>query len=414
MKHQRGVILVFVLLLPTILWFWHGAGQSTSSGTRQITPRILWQFEPPQRGGIVAGVTLHESHILTAVVRDAGLGTTSGVLYSLDRTSGRPRWSFDDQGRMLHTISTPLVVDTRVYVGEGLHGDVPCVIRSLSLETGQLVWQQALGGHIESSPIVNDELILVTAGDDGLQALDRATGKPRWNHRASGHIDAAPIVAGDQIIGGSAVSRLHGSSELFSLDRKTGKPHWRLPMPLPIWASPALQGDIIVVSLGNGRLTASEPPPGIPAGAVMGVDARTRQIRWRFDTSDGVMARPAMSPGLVHVACRDGYLHSLGLIDGREVWRHNLGSPIVAAPLYFEGRVYSLATGGQLACFKAETGELVWSYDFAGFSKAEPRLLSTPVVVSAENGKVHLFVGTELRSGAGAAAILFCLEVPGS
>jgi outer membrane protein assembly factor BamB len=374
--------------------------------------RIAWTFEPRPRGGIVAGLALDGGRLVTAVVRDAGLGATSGAVYCLDRRTGRPLWEFDDGGAMLHTISTPRLAGGRLYVGEGMHGDVVSRLYSLDLETGSKRWSRDFGGHIESGPVVAGPLVLLTAGDDGLHAVEAQTGRPRWAFRAAGHIDAAPVVCGDRLYGGSAVSRLYKTPEVFCLSLATGAPAWRAPSPLPIWGSPMLDGDDLFVPVGNGRLTSSEPPPGKPAGALLCVAAETGETRWEVAAGDGVLARPAVDGERAYFVSRDGYAYAVRRGDGSLVWRSDLASPSVAAPALRDGRLYVVAIDGLLACLNAATGERVWSFDFARYSTARPRLLSAPVVAEW-GGERRVYLGTELRGAGGSAALVFCLEEPG-
>jgi outer membrane protein assembly factor BamB len=404
-----SLLAAVLAALGVLAWAWPRARRTSAPNS---SPRIVWTFEPKQRGGIVAGQTLHADHLYTAVVRDAGLGSTSGAVHCLDRFTGLARWEFDDAGAMLHTISTPQPHAGRLYVGEGMHGDVVSKLYCLDLATGDRRWSRAFGGHIESGPVPAGPLVLLTAGDDGLHAVEAETGQPRWAYRASGHTDGAPVVLGDKVYAGSAVSRRYDTPEVFCLHLVTGQPVWRTPSPLPVWATPVLDGDHLFVAVGNGRLTSSEPPPGKPAGALLRLDVETGVIRWRADAGDGVLARPAVDADRVYFVSRDGYAYAVDRADGSLVWKHDLAGPSVAAPALADGRLYVVATDGLVACLRAATGERLWSFDLARYSRARPRLLSGPVVGSGPRGQRWVYLGTELRGAGASVAIVFCLEEP--
>jgi outer membrane protein assembly factor BamB len=404
-----SLFAVTLAALGVIAWAWPWTRPASAPTT---SPLIVWTFEPRQRGGIVAGVTLHGNQLYTAVVRDAGLGSTSGAVHCVDRFTGKGRWEFDDAGAMLHTISTPHHHARRLYFGEGMHGDVVSRLYCLDLATGTRHWSRAFGGHIESGPVPAGSLVLLTAGDDGLHAVEAETGRPRWGYRASGHTDGAPVILGDKVYAGSAVSRQYDTPEIFCLHLATGKPAWRTPSPLPVWASPVLDGNDLFVAIGNGRLTSSEPPPGKPAGALLCIAAETGAIRWRADAADGVLARPAVDADRAYFVCRDGYAYAVDRADGSLVWKHDLAGPAVAAPAFADGRLYVVSTDGLLACLRAATGERLWSFDLARYSRARPRLLSGPVVGSGPRGQRWVYLGTELRGAGASAAIVFCLEEP--
>lgn len=400
---------VLVVGLTALAWL-----RTRSDIIPNSRPRIVWQFEPPQRGGIVAGLTLDGDVIFAAAVRDAGLGSTSGAVYGLNRFTGRPLWEFDDRGEMLHTISSPLFHAGRLYVGEGMHGDVVCKLYCLDAGTGSKRWSRAFGGHIESGPRAAGQQILATAGDDGLHAVEAATGKSRWSYRASGHVDAAPAVGGERLFGGSGVSRRFATPEVFCLRLRDGEPIWRVPAPLPVWGSPVLDGEGLFVPVGNGRLTSSEPPPGKPAGALLRVAPGDGTIVWRADADDGVLARPAVDAERAYFVSRDSFAYAVYRDTGVRAWKHDLGSPVVAAPALEGDRLYVISSDGLLACLDADTGERVWSFDFGRYSPARPRLLSGPLVAPGPKGQRWVYVGTELRGAGGAAAVLFCIEAPTS
>lgn len=383
-------------------------------GRRQPDPsvppvRIVWRFEAGPRGGIAAAPAVSADTVLVSCIRDDGF-RTGGAVYALDRLTGAVRWQFDDAGAMLHTISTPLLSEERVYVGEGMHGDLPCRLYCLEARTGKYLWDQPVGGHIESGPRTDGQRVYVTAGDDGLLALDARSGAVRWRHAASGHVDAPPWVAAGLVHGGSGVSRRHARSEVFCLEVATGRPVWRVETALPVWGGPVRAGSDLFVPLGNGRLTAGEPPPGRPAGALLCLDANNGQERWRCPATDSVMAAPCRSAGLVHFTSRDGRLYTVDAHDGRRRWRHDLGSPVVTTPCLAGERLYVASTAGRVAALDRVSGTTLWSLEIAEMYPATPRLLGSPVVTAGPDGQPWLLVGTELRGRTQPAAVLLCLE----
>ncbi len=403
-----GVLFLGAGLVVLVFW-------PSRSGTRTATlPKasLIWTFEPIQRGGIIARPKVHQQYLYCSLVRDAGLGVTSGAVYCLDRWTGQPCWEFDDGRRMLHTISSPTIQADRLYVGEGMHGDLGCKLYCLDARTGTKHWSRAFGGHLESTPLLHQDLVFITAGDDGLHAVETKLGVSRWGHRGSGHLDAAPLVRDGRLIGGSGVSQQFRTSEIFCLDILTGQPYWRVPTPLPAWATPVGDEQGLFVALGNGRLISSEPPPGIPAGALLRLDPRDGATLWRTDFVDSILARPALDAECVYVVCRDGWCYAVERLKGAIRWRHALDSPLVAEPELLQGRLYVVSTDGLLVCLEAASGTRLWEYDLAEFSTATPRVLAGPVVARGQNGSHWVYLGTELRSPAGGAALLFCLEEP--
>jgi outer membrane protein assembly factor BamB len=372
--------------------------------------RLAWTFEPPQRGALAAGVQLDARHVYLAAIRDNPFAP-SGALYCLERATRRVVWTFTDGGSMLHTISTPCLAGGLLYVGEGMHANSACKLYCLDCATGRKRWDFPADGHIESSPCVAGGAVFFGAGDDGLYALDAASGKVRWHFQDLLHVDASPAVAGGRLYAGSGVSRRLRRTEAFCLDARTGRPLWRTPTDLPVWGSPVVAGACVFFGLGNGRLTASVPPPARPAGALLCLDAVTGKVRWRCPAGDGVLVRPAVGGRRAYFVSRDGFCYAADRESGTLAWKTDLGGPLVAAPALAGGRLYVAGGPGRVAALSTGDGKVLWSYDIARASQTRPRLLSAPVVArDPASGARQILFGAELRNPVSSAAVLYCLE----
>jgi outer membrane protein assembly factor BamB len=377
-----------------------------------VGPAVVWTFEQPQRGAIIAAPTVTADGVCVAAIRDNALAP-SGVVYCLDRRDGAVRWTFDDDGKMLHTISTPCLGDGRLYVGEGMHGNDVCKLYCLDAATGRKLWEFTTGGHIESSPCIADDAVFFGAGDDGIYCLDAVTGVKRWQFTGRWHIDSSPFVMNGRLYAGSGISRLHKTTEIFCLDAATGRPLWRTPTELPVWGSPVLHGGQVFFGTGTGRLTQSAEPPEKPAGVLLCADAATGDLMWTARIDDAIFGRPAVDAERVFFGARDGHCYCLDRRDGRHLWQTDMGSAVVTRPVRIDGRVYIVASGGRVSCLDANNGQALWTFDVADHTQTRPQLLSSPVILrEGEEKRRQRFVyfGTELRNGAHSAAVLYCLR----
>jgi outer membrane protein assembly factor BamB len=369
-------------------------------------------FEQPQRGAILSAPTVTGDGVCVAAIRDSALAP-SGVVYGLDRREGTVRWTFDDGGTMLHTISTPCLGDGRLYVGEGMHGNEVCKMYCLDAGTGRKLWQFVTGGHIESSPCVAEGAVYFGSGDDGIYCLDAATGTKRWQFVGRWHIDASPVVVDGRLYAGSGVSQINHVTEVFCLNVADGHPVWRTPTELPVWGSPVVQGGQVFFGTGTGRLTQSAEPPEKPAGALICADAATGRLCWIVRVADAIFGRPAVDAERVYFGARDGRCYCLARRDGQRLWEVDMGSPVVTRPVLVDGRIYVVASGGRVCCLDADNGRVVWTFDVASHTQTRPQLLSSPVVVvDGDDTGPHylLYFGTELRNGIRSAAVLYCLR----
>jgi len=375
-------------------------------------PTLVWMFEQPQRGAILSAPVVTGDGLCVAAIRDSALAP-SGVVYGLSRLDGKVRWTFDDDGAMLHTISTPCLGDGRLYIGEGMHGNDICKMYCLDAGTGRKLWQFVTGGHIESSPCIAEDAVYFGSGDDGIYCLDAVTGAKRWQFAGPWHIDASPVVIDGRLYAGSGVSRLHQRTEIFGLDAANGQPLWRTPTELPVWGSPAVGGGQVFFGTGTGRLTQSAEPPEKPAGALVCADAATGHLCWVVRVPDAIFGRPAVDTERVYFGARDGCCYCLDRRDGQHIWQADMGSPVVTRPALLEGRLYIVASGGRVCCLDAASGRTLWTFDVAGHTQTRPQLLSSPVVLVEGEGaerKRFVFFGTELRNGIRSAAVLYCLR----
>src|SRR5216683_2881114 len=132
-------------------------------------------------------------------------------------------------------------------------------------------------------------------------------------------------------------------------------------------ATPLVKDGIMYISTGNDD--------------VFALDAKTGQILWEHWSQIGQTISTiccgwlnrglAMGEGMLFIAQLDANMVALDIKTGKEVWRtpvedwHN-GYGMTAAPLYFDGIVYSGITGGEfgirgrLTALDAKTGKILW------------------------------------------------------
>lgn len=369
-------------------------------------PTRLWTFEPPERGAILASPLVAEDRILVPVIRDSG-EHAFGVLYCLDRRSGKPVWRFDDGGHMQQSFSSPCLANRRLYFGDGLHQDLHGKLYCLDAATGKKMWDFATAGHVESSPCVAENQVFFGAGDDGVYALDAVTGRQTWHRALGAHVDTSPAVVGHAVYAGSGTSAAFKKTEVFALDVHDGHTIWHTPTDLPVWGSGTVDDGHAFFGLGNGRLIVH---PKNPAGAVVCLDAASGHESWRWRGHEAVFDRPTVHGHHVYFGARDGFCYCLNRGNGQVQWQADLGSPVIAAPALLNGRVYAVASDGRLCRFQADTGQLDWCMPLNDDAYTKARAISTPRVVEAADGRALIYVGAELMTPAGSLAQLYALH----
>jgi len=201
---------------------------------------------------------------------------------------------------------TPAVLDGIVYWadwGGSVHANL--------LDDGTQLWARSFAVGFTSSPFVDDARVYVSDRHATVHALDRATGATLW-------------------------STLVDEVELTHL-----------------WSSPMVADGVLVVGLAADATQSNRQP--LPQatiatfrGAVVGLDAATGEIRWRFETT-----RPEGEPDVYG--------------PGVSVW----GSPAIdrqrGAAFVGTGNGYATPVSpysDALLAIRYQTGELAWSHQF--------------------------------------------------
>jgi outer membrane protein assembly factor BamB len=396
-------------------------------------PRVglekLWQHYPSwtDDSGVVSEDT--EAMILSsaAVYGDRVYGAsclldppdTYGAIFCLDIETGKPFWSIDTAGEseLKGFFSSPAIsADGRfLVIGQGLHPDSNCELVCIETETGNVRWTLPTPLHLESSPVINGDVVYIGAGaiEDPtthvamshpgfVLAASVTDGRELWRHDVADP-ESSPVVRdGVLYIGsgfnGKAVVALRTDPLLDADPREL----WRTPTPYPITGAITLLGDRVIAGGGNGDFVYRDPKP---AGVVMALDAKTGDIDWQSEMPDAVLGAVAAGERLV-CGVASGEVMALDPNDGKKIWASRISgiAPVLAAPAVTASEVFAVSQDGYLARLDLATGRELEKVYINSEEKpgAQGLSISSPLVV---HGK--LFVGSEtggLRAYAGGVA----------
>jgi outer membrane protein assembly factor BamB len=393
--------------------------------------KVRWQFSPPNFSGVIlAAPLIYGDEVWVAAARPS---FKQGTLYCLNRADGTKKGEFFGRdGDLKQLISSPVIADGRLYVGEGFHEDPRCRLFCVDARDRQQLWAFQTDSQTEASPTVMGGRVYFAAGNDGIYCIDAVKGPdqpPLWRYPPEGYqgrlfrCGSTPAVQGNRLYAGSAVDRNQtkdkGETAIFCLDADTGALVWKKPVTLPAWAGPVLSDGHAFFALGNGDLiddADAEDKTQKPAGQVLCLAMATGAEDWRYDVPNGVLDKPAVDAQHVYFGCRDGYVYCLGRHDGRLRWKVALDSPVVAAPVLARcpgytqtANVFAVATAGKVVCLNPDNGDVQWSLaltDKEGMFAATPRIL----VSRTEGGdRRQLYVAGSI-GGLFGRPVVFCLE----
>jgi polyvinyl alcohol dehydrogenase (cytochrome) len=142
-----------------------------------------------------------------------------------------------------------------------------------------------------SQPAIAGGAIYVGGGDGTLYALDRATGCVRWSYAATSAVRSGVVVAPWQAGDANAAPLLYfGDSfgNAYALDARTGAEAWVVRIDdhpdTVLTGTPTLSGDTLYVPVSSFE-EGTAALPGYACctfrGALLALDARTGETRWR-------------------------------------------------------------------------------------------------------------------------------------
>lgn len=128
-------------------------------------------------------------------------------------------------------------------------------------------------------------------------------------------------------------------------------------------------------------------------------DAATGNALWSTEIADPKEDDPVITGGIAYAEDRifatNGYNEALSInpVNGKILWRVNLGAPSRAAPTAIDGRVFVTTVDNRIQALKSENGELLWDHialseDSALLGGASPAANSDIVVPAFSSGEI--------------------------
>ncbi len=216
-----------------------GSGLGAVPTTATSAGELLWTFDLKSRGMIASAPLVAGDVTYVGITHEGAFGTSAGAIHCLDSRTGQQRWSTLKSIKMGPiSLSTPCLVNGRLYIGEGFHENRNCQLRCLEAATGKLLWAFPTASHVEASPSVVDGRVYFGAGDDGIFCVNAGTGKEVW-HFPGLHVDSTPLVDKGFVYAGSGVGDVVKTTAIVCLDAGTGEKKWQQPLKLPAWGAPS-------------------------------------------------------------------------------------------------------------------------------------------------------------------------------
>jgi outer membrane protein assembly factor BamB len=231
------------------------------------------------------------------------------------------------------------------------------------------VWQYDAGSGITATPLVRDNIVIVSTLKGELHAVNLLSGKRIGYITLDGPVTGTPVWSGSVVM--LPISTETETIETIDIDDGTKK--WKAKFG-QCESSPLLCDKNLYVTSLNGSLYC--------------LNAANGDKVWEFKTADEEKAQPIRSSpatdGTVIVfGCDNGILYGVDRIAGKERWRFTAGESIFASPVVTKGRVIVGSLNGKIYCLDIRTGRMEWSFD-----------TKSSVFGSASTNDTLAFVGT--------------------
>jgi eukaryotic-like serine/threonine-protein kinase len=372
-------------LLPILAGLAALAGTGPAHGQQ-----LAWSFETD--GAIYGSPVVSGTDLL--------VGSSGGLVYALDRATGRERWQFRTGGAVDAAPAAALgrvyfpSRDGNFYAVDARTGTLDWVFRTEGGETRHDFWDFYL-----SDPLVLGSAVVFGSGDGSVYALEADTGELLWRFESGGAVHAAPVTDGTRLYVGGFDGGLH------ALNPTTGVPHWSIRADgnehFPEGAfqrAPVLHEGVLYVGSRDYQLYA--------------VEAATGRVLWKMEESRGwIVATPLVVNGSLYFGASDGQqFYAVDRISGQARWSVPVQTRVFGSAVLVGESVVFGGFSGILFALDPESGETLWRFQTpasrAGFLR-----------VHDERGELNDEMRTLYRTGRGMEAESRILElgsIPGT
>jgi len=386
---------------------------------------LLWEYRQDDTMVLSSPLVSGKSvYCATAYLDPPG---TYGSVFCLEAATGRKVWetflkSASPEIDFMGFFSSPaLTADgEHLLIGQGLHTDGEAELVCLEAASGRVKWLLPTPLHIESSPAIEADVVVVGAGaiETGsnhkpagdpngrghpgyVLGADIATGKELWRFPVIDPESSPAIHEGIAYIGsglnGGGVVALKIAEGLGEEDRLV----WKADTPFPATGSVTLYRDLVLIGCGNGDFVYAAPNP---QGLVLALDRVGGNVRWSSPMPDAVLGAIAVRDGIAICPVRNGEIVALDLKDnGKELWRQRISerSPALAGPAFTGTHVYATTSDGYMSVLDAASGRVIERVYINHENKpgelaltfSSPLVSGGRVYVGSETGGLRCYVG---------------------
>ena len=215
-----------------------------------------------------------------------------------------------------------------------------------------------------SDPVLAGETLIVTSYNKSVYALDARDGSQKWVFSESTDRLIAPAaVLGESVYIASA------DNNLYALDLD-GQLKWTFETQNGLWAAPLPTEEVVYVPSMDHNLYA--------------VDAATGKQLWSVELNGALAGTPVLAGETLYIGTLSDTLYALNAGTGRELWTVKASGWVWASPRIDGDTLYFADLNGTVYSVAKDSGRINWQSEIDGAIRGTPLLIDGKVVVATD------------------------------
>ena len=317
--------------------------------------------------------------ISPAVAGDAVLiGSCSGSLYALDRSSGDPIWAYDTatDGASAQFHGEPLILGDRLIIPTDAFPRGH--LYAFDLTSGDVAWKVPFPRGVAATPLLLGSRLVVVSAEGEVAAVEAKSGTVLWRVSPAGALKerhvSSPALAANRILFADNIRHV------LALDPSNGATLWKTTLQgRPNTSLIAIGGDLVA---------------GTDDGYLNWIDVKSGALKKRTKLGGMPYGTPIESEGLLFILVSTGRskLLALDLASGKVRWEQETPRewttyrPLVTGPVIIAGNEEK-----DLCAFDRRTGKTRWCHPVGQVPRGLGVSKDGVLFVGALSGMVQAF-----------------------
>ena len=258
------------------------------------------------------------------------------------------------------------------------------VIKKLSIETGDKIWEKILDKNITSGIAGNDESLFFSTSDGFLWAMDH-DGELIWKTLLDGEVNSLPITYDSKV-----VVKIN-SYKIIQLNVKDGSIIWKYQAAIPPLTFKSegklvQSNNVVYLGLPGGKLIAIDSPTG---GLIWESSISRAKGATEIERANDITSHPIIDGPVIFGVTTNGDISALDRRSGKTIWTKPLSSFYGMA---FDGyNLFVTHDTGSIYSVNKEDGEVQWRQADLKYRLVKlGALIKDYIVFGDYEGYVHL------------------------